>query len=105
MKAESIARFFQDKVLQIEGYKVRFSQASSSYILDIDMIDESVLFLDTVVFTLSDKYLLDTQITINKPETLSPNELYTEISNKLQDIVGDQTKTNVGLSKYFKEAE
>ena len=105
MKAKSIERFFQDKVLQIEGYKVRFSQASSTYILDIDMVDESVLFLDTVVFTLSGKYLLDTQITISKPETLSPNELYTEISNQLQDIVGDQTKTDIELSRYFKEVE
>ncbi|WPH66867.1 hypothetical protein CUBA_gp179 [Staphylococcus phage CUB-A] len=105
MKAESIARFFQDKVLQIEGYKVRFTQASSSYILDIDTMDESVLFLDTVVFTLSGKYLLDTHITINKPETLSSNELYIEISNKLQEIVGDQTKTDIELSKYFKEVK
>ncbi len=105
MKAKSIERFFQDKVLQVERYRVRFSQASSTYILDIDMVDESVLFLDTVVFTLSGKYLLDTQITINKPETLSPNELYTEISNTLQDIVGDQTKTNIELSRYFKEVK
>ncbi|AFF28666.1 hypothetical protein [Staphylococcus phage SA3] len=105
MKAESIARFFQDKVLQIEGYKVRFTQASSSYILDIDTMDESVLFLDTVVFTLSGKYLLDTHITINKPETLSSKELYTEIGNKLQEIVGDQTKTDIELTRYFKEVK
>lgn len=105
MKAKSIERFFQDKVLQVEGYRVRISQVSSTYILDTDTVDESVLFLDTVVFTLSGKYLLDTQITINKPETLSPNELYTEISNTLQDIVGDQTKTNIELSRYFKEVK
>ncbi|BBC69634.1 Phage protein [Staphylococcus phage phiSA039] len=103
MKAESIARFFNDKVLQIEGYKVRFPQASSSYILDIDTVDESVLFLEAQVSTLSGKHLLDTAITIERPETLSAKELYTEISNKLQAIVGDQTKTDIELSRYFKE--
>ncbi|QEM41447.1 hypothetical protein CPT_Maine_201 [Staphylococcus phage Maine] len=103
MKAESIARFFNDKVLQIEGYKVRFLQASSSYILDIDTIDESVLFLEAQVSTLSGNHLLDTNIIIERPETLSAEELYTEISNKLQAIVGDQTKTTIELSRYFKE--
>ncbi|VEV88306.1 hypothetical protein [Staphylococcus phage Stab20] len=101
MKAESIARFFQGKVLQIEGYKVRFTQSKLSILEDAEI----VVFLEVSVYTLSGTHLLDTDITVCNPDKIIAEDLYTEIGNKLQEIVGDQTKTDIELSRYFKEVE
>ena len=98
MKTESIARFFKSKKLQVEGYKVVFRQANS-------IGSTSDLFLEASVYRLSGTYVLTTNILINNPEKLTVEDLYTEISNQLQEIVVDQTKTNVVLSRYFKEVE
>lgn len=102
MKAESIARFFKGKELQVEGYKVRFRQANSMSSLARDTSD---LFLEVSVYRLSGTYVLTTDILINNLEKLTVEDLYTEISNQLQDIVGDQTKTDIELSRYFKEVK
>ena len=102
MKTESIARFFKGKELQVEGYKVKFRQANSMSTL---VGDTSDLFLEASVYRLSGTYILTTNILINNPEKLTVEDLYTEISNQLQETVVDQIKTNVALSRYFKEVE
>lgn len=102
MKAESIARFFKGKELQVEGYKVRFIQANSMSTLTIDTSD---LYLEVSVYRLSGTYVLTANILVNNIEKLTVKDLYTEISNQLQEIVGEQTKTDIELSRYFKEVE
>ncbi|QNH71245.1 hypothetical protein StAP1_113 [Staphylococcus phage vB_SauH_SAP1] len=102
MKAEPIARFFRGKTLQIEGYRVVFTQTSS---VDTLYKGSSALALEVSVYTLTGTRLLDTNILITNLEKLTAKDLYTDISNKLQEIVGDQTKTDIELSRYFKEVK
>lgn len=102
MKAESVARFFRGKELQVEGYKVRFKQAETMSKLTRETTD---LLLGVSIYRLSGAYILATNILINNIEKLTVEDLYTEISNQIQETLGDQTKTDIALSRYFKEVE
>ncbi len=96
MNTESVARYFEGRTVQIEGYKVKTEKAIiSSYINHITFHFN--------VSTLAGNYLLKASVGVDNVDKLSVQELYTEISNQIQEAVGSQTTTNIELARYFKE--